>query len=453
MNQIFINILAFMVAIGLLVTFHELGHFWVARRLGVKVLRFSVGFGKPLFSWRDKQDTEYVIAAIPLGGYVKMCDEREGPIDPQDLAYAFNRKSVWARFAIVFAGPAFNFIFAILAYWMMFIIGISGVIPMIGQITPGSIADQAGLKARQEIVAIDEVATPTWGQVAKQIVTRLGEGDSLIIRAKAPEQDEEKLYTLDLNTWKPQGDQPDLLSSLGITPYLPPIAALIDVVLPGEAGERAGMRANDRIVAINEQKVDDWQQVMRVIKESADQTLSLIVLRDNKELSLTLSPRAKKSEGGETIGFAGLQVKTPPLPSTMVRKEQWGITAAFLAAVHKTIEYTALSFKMIGKLIVGQIGIKTLSGPVSMAQGAGASAVIGIQYYLGFLALISISLGVLNLLPIPILDGGHLLYYVIEMVTGKPVSQKVQLYGFKAGLFFLSILTFIALYNDLIRLF
>lgn len=452
MTTFVISFLAFLVAIGILVTFHEFGHFWAARRLGVKVLKFSIGFGKPLWSIKDKQGTEFVIAAIPLGGYVKMLDEREGPVADHEKIGAFNQKSVWARIVIVFAGPMFNFIFAVFAYWLMFMIGIAGWVPKIGDITPGSIADKAGLVVGEEIVSVDHRPTATWQQIIKQLMGRIGDKDTLEIQAKTVDGTV-KAYNLDLSNWELKGERPDLLRGLGIESYHPPIPPIIHEVLPGEPASKAGILAGDVISAVNGKPIHDWKGFTDVVIKSIDQPLKLTIKRQEENKDITIIPRAEEGANGEIVGFAGLVVKTVKMPEELIRKERLGPIDALFAAVHKTYEYIAISFRLIGKMIVGELGLRTLSGPITIAQGAGASMVVGLQYYLGFLALISISLGVLNLLPIPILDGGHLLYYAVEAITGKPVPERIQIYGFKVGLMLLIFLMTVAFYNDLLRLF
>ncbi len=452
MSTFLIAILAFIVAIGILVTFHEFGHFIVARACGVKVLRFSVGFGKSLWSIKDKQGTEYVIAALPLGGYVKMLDEREGPVPADQLSYAFNRKSVWSRFIIVLAGPAFNLLFAIFAYWLMFMIGISGAIPIVGEVKLGSIADKAGIVEKDEIIAVDHHPTRTWAQVAKELMNRLGDKDQLEIETKQP-NGQVKSHVLELSNWEFKGSRPDLMHGLGIEPYIPPIPPVILEIMSDEPAEIAGILPGDVITKVDGKPVTQWKDFVNVTTISINQSLNIELKRNEKEITLVLVPRAKENANGEIVGFVGLVVKTEKLPESLQRLERLGPIQALFAATQKTYDYTILSFKIIGKMIVGDIGLRTLSGPITIAQGAGASAVVGIQYYLAFLALISISLGVLNLLPIPVLDGGHLLYYAIEIITRRPVSDKVQMVSFKIGMLLLLFLMTIAFYNDLLRLF
>lgn len=451
MSTFFTAIIAFIVAIGLLVTFHELGHFTVARLLGVKVLRFSVGFGKTLLRYQGKQ-TEYVLAAIPLGGYVKMLDEREGPVPVEEQSLAFNSKPLWVRSAIVLAGPVFNFIFAIAAYWLMYMIGITGIAPVVGELAPHSIAQAAGLREQDEIIKVDGQPTQTWQQVVNQLLDRLGDKNTLTIEVLRDKTDHHTL-TLPLKTWELRGDRPNLIEGLGISPYQPPIPPIVKEVLDDEPAAAAGVQAGDEIVAVNQLPVTQWQDFTKVVAKSIDKPLTLTVKRQNEIKTFTFTPRTKEAENGEIIGFAGLSVQLKELPPEFLRTERLGPWQAFVEANRKTGEYIRVTFKVIGKMLTGSVGLKSLSGPISIAEGAGATVSVGIQYYLGFLALISISLGVLNILPIPILDGGHLLYFLIEAIQGKPVSDRVQLYGFKLGMVLLIFLMSVAFYNDMARLF
>lgn len=451
MSGFFTSIIAFIVAIGVLVTFHEFGHFSVARLLGVKVLRFSVGFGKSLWRFQGKQ-TEYVIAAIPLGGYVKMLDEREGVVAEHEKPFAFNNKPLWARALIVLAGPFFNFIFAILAYWVMYMIGIIGLAPIVGEVKPHSIAEQAKLLPQDEIVKIDGLPTKSWQQVVNQLIDRLGDKNTLSIEV-IRDKGQHHVLTLQLKTWQLQGDRPDLIDALGIMMYQPPIPPIVRTVMPDEPAAKAGMQDGDEVIAVNHQPISEWRDFTKVVRESINKPITLTVKRNKEVKDFTFMPRIRESDTGEIIGFAGLIVQNIEMPPELLRKERWGPLDAFVEANKKTAEYIRLTFKVIGKMLTGDVGLKTLSGPLTIAEGAGASAAVGIQYYLGFLALISISLGVLNLLPIPILDGGHLLYFVIEAIQGKPVSERVQLFGFKLGMLLLIFLMTVAFYNDLSRLF
>ena len=450
MMNIVINIFAFILAIGILVTFHELGHFWMAKLLGVRVLRFSVGFGKSLFKFK-KNNTEYMLAAIPLGGYVKMLDEREGPVLDQDKPFAFNRQPLWARFLIVLAGPLANFVFAILAYWLVYMIGITGMIPKIGEIVPHSIAAEAGMEAGDEIIAVDNESTQSWSQIYKKLMGRIGEGGILSIETM--HHDHVRTYHLNITHWKLISDRPDLMHSLGIVGLRPPVIPVIKDVQEFEPAAKAGVEPGDVIKAVNGHPITDWKEFTDVVTKSIDKPVTLTINRQGESINIVFKPRARESDTGEILGFAGLIAKQGKIPEEYLRVERLNPLDAFVEAFEKTGDFIVLTFKILGKLVMGELGLKTISGPISIAQGAGESISNGIQYFFGYLALISISLGVLNLLPIPILDGGHLLYYCIEFITGKPVSDRIQVMGFKLGLMLLILLMSVAFYNNILRLF
>lgn len=452
MGTILIAVVAFIIAVGVLVTFHEYGHFWAARRLGVKVLQFSVGFGRKLFSWKDKKGTEYIIAAIPLGGYVKLLDEREDLVKEDELSFAFNRKPVWAKMLVVLAGPIFNFIFAIFAYWIMFMIGLKGAIPLVGYIQPNSIAAQSGIKAGDQIVAVDHVETRTWASVFKRIMPRLGDKDYLNLEVEDA-SGEIRSLNLNLNQWQVNRESSDLLYSLGIETFQMPMEPIAHSIMPGEPAEEAGFLAGDKIISVNGENIHTWQDFTKILEKNPNIPLNIVVKREAGLKTLVLTPKASKNNRGQLVGFAGIQVKVPQLDEAYTWVDRYNPWDAMTQSVKKTGQFISMSFRLIGKMIVGDVGLHNLSGPLTIAQGAGISFQIGFQQYLNFLALVSISLGVLNLLPIPILDGGHLLYYSIELVTGKPVSVKAQWMGYKIGMMLLIFLTTIAFYNDLMRMF
>ncbi|SDS78133.1 site-2 protease. Metallo peptidase. MEROPS family M50B [Halopseudomonas xinjiangensis] len=446
------TLLATIVALGLLVTIHEYGHFWVARRCGVKVLRFSVGFGKALFSWRDKRGTEYAIAAIPLGGYVKMLDEREGPVDASELDQAFNRKDVKKRIAIVCAGPVANFLLAIVAFWLIAVMGITTIAPVLGPVEPGSVAERAGLVEGMELVEIDGVATPSWHEVNLQLIRRLGETGRLEVLAREAPDSAAQNYTLMLQDWLRGADQPDPIEALGLTSWQPAVEPRIGQISPDGAAEAAGLQEGDLIQAINGEPVQDWvRQVVPAIQGSAGESLRLTVERDGDTRMIEVTPRVRENDG-RSVGFIGAGVASFDWPEHMVRSIDYNPLVAIPVALGKTWDMTVLTLESLKKMLTGLVSAKNLSGPITIAKVAGASAKSGPESFLSFLAYLSISLGVLNLLPIPVLDGGHLVYYVAEWIRGKPLSERIQAWGLQIGLTLIVGVMVFAIYNDISRL-
>ena len=450
-----INVAAFIVAIGVLVTIHEFGHFWVARKMGVKVLRFSVGFGKPLWTKKLGDDqTEYVLAAIPLGGYVKMLDEREAEVPRAELERAFNRKNVWRRFAIVAAGPVFNFIFAIVAYYLIYLAGVAGIKPIIGEVSNPSPAYSAGVHLQDVIISINGIETPSWEKARFALLEESVDRGAITLTVQGlDKQISDK--TLDISGLRLlQDEQIDLMGELGLSMWRPDIPPMIEEVIPEGAAAKAGLLAGDKIVSLNGQTIINVYQWVDQIRSNPGQNLALVVLRDDQRVNLQIIP-AIREENGTSYGFIGVmnRVEIPPeIRREMEFFEQYGPVDAMAEAIDKTWRMSWLTLRVLGKLIIGEASVKNLSGPITIARYAGISARIGLEQFLGFLAIISISLGVLNLLPIPVLDGGHLFYYLIEMIKGSPVSETIELVGQKIGIALLVGLMSIAIYNDLLRL-
>nr|WP_194249320.1 RIP metalloprotease RseP [Halomonas salicampi] len=446
------NILAVIVVLGLLVTFHEFGHFWVARRCGVKVLRFSVGFGKPLWSRTDRHGTEYAVAAIPLGGYVKMLDEREAPVLDEELKYAFNRKNVWQRVAIVAAGPLANFLLAIVAYWALFVAGMSTVAPLVGDVASGSPAEQAGLEHGAEIVAIEDEPVRAWDEINLKLVSLIGHNGELSIEARPENASASQRYTLPVDDYLVRQEPPQPLQSLGISPWRPDFPAVLGQVMDGEAAAAAGLRSGDRIVAVEGEPVDDWMAFVNVVRGNAGEMLDVRIERDGSEQTVSLTPGRNTLESGIEVGYIGAGVEPVEWPEELRREIRYGPVEAVGQAFNKTGEMVMLTLDAIRKMLVGLISPSNLSGPITIAQISGDSARAGMEAFVGFLAYLSISLGVLNLLPIPVLDGGHLLYYLVEIVRGRPVSEQAQAIGLRIGLAMVGTLMMMALYFDLMRL-
>lgn len=445
------NLLAVIVVLGLLITFHEYGHYWVARRCGVKVLRFSVGFGKPLWSRYDRHGTEFAIAAIPLGGYVKMLDEREGTVAPEERHQAFNRKSVWARIAIVSAGPLANFLLALVAYWLLFIAGTSTVAPVIGDIAEDSPAAQAGLSSGQEIVAIGGERTQSWQDVNLELISRIGQSGALDIAVRSDSSSEPRDYAVPVNDWLVRQNPPQPLLTLGITPWRPAMPARLAQVLEGEPAEQAGLRAGDRIVAVNDQVLEGWMGFVERVRGSPNEALGLRIERDGEFLELTLTPASREVDGAD-IGYVGASAEPVGWPEEYRREIRYGPLAAIGQSVTRTLDMSVLTIDSIRKMLVGLISPSNLSGPITIARVAGDTARSGLESFISFMAYLSISLGILNLLPIPVLDGGHLVYYLIEAVRGRPLSEATQAAGLRIGMALVGTLMLMALYFDLMRL-
>ena len=443
-------IIGTLVALGVLVTFHEFGHFWVARRCGVKVLRFSVGFGTPLLRWHDRQGTEFVVAAIPLGGYVKMLDEREGEVPADQVEQSFNRKSVRQRIAIVAAGPVANFLLALVFFWLLAMLGTQQLKPVVGSVEPGSIAATAGLMTGEEIVAVDGESTAGWAAVNLQMVRRLGETGALQLTVREPGATAETTRSLALNQWLQGSDEPDPIRSLGIRPWRPALAPILAELDPNGPAQAAGLRTGDRLLALDGQPLGDWQQVVDLVRERPDSRIVLRVERDNAPLDVPVNLVSKGE--GKAAGYLGAGVKPVEWPPQMLREVSYGPLDAVVEGARRTWTMSVLTLDSLKKMLFGELSVKNLSGPITIAKVAGASAQSGFGDFLNFLAYLSISLGVLNLLPIPVLDGGHLLFYLIEWVRGRPVSDRVQGWGIQIGISLVVGVMLLALINDLGRL-
>jgi regulator of sigma E protease len=447
-----LTVLWFLVALGVLVTFHEFGHFYIARRCGVKVLRFSVGFGKPLWSWRDKSGTEFSIAGIPLGGYVKMLDEREGDVPAELLEQTFNRKQPWQKIAIVAAGPVANFILAVLLFWVLLLQGTIDAIPLIEKVEPGSVADRAGLARGQEIIAIDGVPTPTWQQVNRQLLGRLGETGTINFTVAYPDSELRYDSEAELDGWLKGVEEPDPVAGLGLTFWEPQITLEVAVVQEASAAQRSGVAPGDLLVAADGVALTSWDEWVSYVRKRAGIPIELTLVRAGETLSVRLVPDSVEGEDGVAFGRVGVSPRAETWPEEYLRRQDYGVFGSFVAGVHRTWDTSGFVLLSLKKLIVGEISTKNLSGPITIAKVAGASAKAGMGYYIGFLALLSVSLGVFNLLPIPVLDGGHLLYYFIEVIKGSPVSERVQAFGQQLGLIMIVGVMILAFYNDVMRL-
>ncbi|MEZ3416047.1 sigma E protease regulator RseP [Pantoea dispersa] len=449
MLSILWSFVAFIVALGVLITVHEFGHFWVARRCGVKVERFSIGFGKALWRRTDRQGTEYVIALIPLGGYVKMLDERVESVPAELRHQAFNNKTVLQRASIIAAGPIANFIFAVFAYWVVFIHGVPGVRPVVGEIMSGSVAAEAQITSGMELKAVDGIETPDWDAVRLALIGKIGDSSATLTVSQFGQQATQQKQ-LNLRDWQFEPDKQDPVVALGIRPRGPQIETTLAEVQARSPASAAGLQAGDRIVKVDGQPLTQWQVFAAQVRDNPGKNMALEVERNGEPLTLTLTPEAKPGNAAE--GFAGVIPRVIPLLDEYKTVKQYGPFAAIGEAGVKTWQLMKLTVSMLGKLITGDVKLNNLSGPISIAQGAGLSAEYGVIYYLMFLALISVNLGIINLFPLPVLDGGHLLFLAIEKIKGGPVSERVQDFSYRIGSILLVLLMGLALFNDFSRL-
>jgi regulator of sigma E protease len=437
--------LALVVTLGVLVTVHEFGHFFVARRSGVRVVRFSVGFGRPIWSRHDRHGTEFAVALIPLGGYVRMLDEREpGTIEverrPGDVSY--NDLSVGWRMAIAAGGPFANFVLAAVVYWFLSVAGTTAIAPLLGTVPTDSALGRTGMTGGVEIVAVDGAQTQSWQEVTMALAGRLGDTGTIVLGTRVPGSEAVTDHAVPIVAWHRDDDEPDLLGSLGIEPALP---AILGAVLADGPAAAAGFRQWDRVIAVDDTPVDDWAQWVGIVQGAADRTLAVRVARGDSEVLLAVTPQARAAGDGSTMGYVGV--------APYLREIRYGPLEATPRGLAETWDKTVMTLDLLRKMVQGDVSVKNLSGPITIAKVAGDSARSGWPFFLGILALLSISLGVLNLLPIPILDGGHIMFCLAELVRGRPLSERVQVLGTQIGLFLVGGLMILALYNDFSRLF
>jgi regulator of sigma E protease len=456
------SILGFIVAVGVLVAVHEYGHFWVARRLGFKVERFSVGFGRPLARWRGKGPdyTEYWLGAIPLGGYVKLLDEREAPVEEADRERSFNRRPVPHRIAVLLAGPGFNFLFAIVAYWLLFVVGVPGLKPVIGSVTEGSIAAEAGLRAQDEIEAIGDRATDTWEHAVLAILDHLLADGQIALTVRGADGAQRRV-DLDLRGRVSELTEPDaLFTGLGMRPvtlvsFLPPT---LGELAPGESAEQAGLRPGDTVISAGGTAIGSWEDWVEYVRARPGETVPVELSRAGQRQTLPLAI-GSFDEDGRTIGRIGAAPAEPPAGlleevNERIRAEQrYGLVASIGLGAEKTWEMSTLTLRFLWRMVAGEVSVKNISGPIGIATYAGDSAQAGFGAFLSFLAIVSISLGIINLLPVPLLDGGQIMYQLAEWIKGAPLSDRAMLAGQQFGMLFLIVLMTFVIYNDLTRLF
>lgn len=445
----FWSFIFFVIAIGILIAVHEWGHFYVARRLGIKVLRFNIGFGKPLWKTTDKHGTEFAFSAIPLGGYVRMLDSRVDDVTEQERAVEFHARPVPQKMAVFAAGPLVNLLFAVLAMFFVYLIGVESVKPVIGDVTPNSIAAQSRIPIGSEIIRVDGKETRDWEAVNFELVSHIGD-DSMEIEVQDPTSFATSKVVLDIRQWHFDPDKASPLSSLGLIPFRPPITTQIGLVADNSPASRAGLLKNDKIVQLDGTPVEKWEQIVEYISARPDKTVGIMVEREGRNVPVMAGIGVHPDREGQ--GYLGVIPQSEPWPEQYRFNQQYGFFGAIGQAIQKTWRLITLSIEMIGKLLTGDVSVKNLSGPISIAQGAGASAGFGVVYFLSFLALISVNLGIINLLPLPVLDGGHLLYYFIELLRGKPVPDHIQEIGFRIGGAVIMLLMAVAIFNDIARL-
>lgn len=444
--------LAFIACLGVLIAVHEYGHFWVARRNGIKVLKFSIGFGKPLFSWKDKYDTQFIVAAIPLGGYVKMVGEPGSEVDPALASQSFANKKVSQRFAVVAAGPVVNLLFAVLLYWGLFMSGMTGTVPLIGDINENTPAARAGMMKGDEVTAIDGEATTTWESVALALVDRIGDTGTIKVTVNTADSNISKDYVLNVNGFMSGQEKENPVEVLGIERYFPKVPVILGEIAEDKAGARQGLQTDDLVQTVNGQPIDDWRQWVEVIRANPETPIQLTLLRKGELLTLSVTPDSVTDDKGQRFGQLGVAPSEAAvtLPPELVRTYNYAPHEALVQSVKHTWSLMGLTVKTLWKMVKGEISLETLSGPITIARLAGESVSYGLETFVSFVAYLSISLGVLNLLPIPVLDGGHLMFYLVEWLKGSPVPERVQHIGNSIGLGLLMMFMGLALYNDVL---
>ncbi len=452
MIHLAIAIFGILVTIFFVIGTHEAAHFMAARLFGVKVLKFSIGFGKTLFRFRDKHHTEYVFALIPLGGYVQMLDENEGKVPKNQLHLAYNRQPFYKKFLIVLAGPAMNIFCALVLYWLVFTIGFTTIKPIIGEVAPRSIAAEADLKPNQEITHVDGKATLTWTSILFRLIAHAGNNDKLVIEVKNPGNTQSETRVLDLSNWHLDELKPDPLKALGIEPFLPHVPLVVDTIQKKSPASLSKLQLGDEILAINKKSIKDWDELILIIYNNPDKTLFFTIKRDHKTLNIPVTTGYERTLTFKKYGYLGI-APTFEWPKEMLHKIQYGPLAAIPHAWRQVIDLTYLNLLLFGKVITGKISLQSLGGPVSIFENASEALNYGALAFISFLAFLSISIGVINLLPIPGLDGGHLFIQIIEFIMRRPVPEKFILLLYRLGLILLVLVLIQALANDILRMF
>lgn len=450
MLHILIAIAGILLTIFFVIGTHEFAHFAMARLLGVKVIRFSIGFGKKLLHWHDKKGTEYVLALIPLGGYVKMLDESEGKVAPTELPFAFNHQPYYKRILIILAGPAMNILCAWVLYATIFMVGFVTLRPIIGEVQPNSIAANAGLKPKQEIIALDQRPTSGWPSILFRILAHAGDKDKLQIEVKSANQT--STHSLDLATWQLDSLNPQPLASLGIQPYEPEIPLTISIITPDSPAAKAGLKVGDKLVMLDKKPIKNWQELITTFSQNPEKSYTLSIERQGKLISIPITTGYKQNWLGHKTGYVGI-APLITLPKDLLNKVQYGPVQAFKHAWQQMVDLTYFNLLLLGKMLIGKISIQSLGGPLTIFESAGSALNYGFLSFLSFLAFLSISIGVINLLPIPGLDGGHLFIYVIEMIIRRPLPERVLDIFYRLGFVLIIFFLLQALLNDMLRLY
>ncbi len=447
-----VAVIGAILAVFLVIVIHESGHFFVAKAFGVKVLRFSIGFGKPLWKHVSRSGTEYILAILPLGGYVKMLDDREMHVSKLESRRAYNQQPLLVRMAIVLAGPITNFLLAILVFWIIFLLGVSYIKPVIGQVIPQSIADHSGLQAGETIKAINTRPVGQWQQVVTQLIEQIGDHRELNITTQSPNSTVQQTHWISLAEWKLTGRQPDPLHSLGLVPFQPQFPAIIDKVMTHSPAARDGLQPSDEIIKINNQPVADWQTASEYIRHHPNEELVFTVRQGKnvREVNVQLDSQTQK---GQQIGYLGVEVKAPNWPKEMIESPHYSVISAWTPAWQQTWDLIKFNWIVLGKMLSAKISLETLGGPITIFRSAGAASQAGLKVYLGFIGFISVTLGFINILPIPGLDGGHFLFQVIEGIIRRPISERYQMLMLKLGIILIILLVLQGTINDIIRLF
>lgn len=449
--HILISVVGIILTILFVVGTHEFGHFFVARLVGVKVLRFSIGFGKRLFGWRDSSGTEYVFALIPLGGYVQMLGEGDDNYTAAEKHLAYNQQPYYKKFLIVLAGPLTNFICAFALYWLIFTLGFTTIKPVIGEISKPSIAQEAGMRSHEEIIGIDGKEVKTWTNVLFRILEHTGSNGSMMITTINPKNDKTSDHTLNLAKWNMDKLNPNPLASLGIEPYEPPLKMDIGYISKDSAAEKSGLELGDKLIAIDNKPVKDWEQVITTVQANPDKTMTFTIMRHSKKMDIPVTIGSKRSIFLKKSGVLGI-APFFKMPERLQQEVKYSPTAAIPRAATEVIDFTRFNLMLFGKMLTGKISLESLGGPITIFDTAGDSLNYGFLPFISFLAFLSISIGIINLFPIPGLDGGHLFIQTIEAIMRRAIPENVVLVMYRLGFLFIIFILIQALINDVLRL-